>query len=81
MRMNLKIYGQKCFTCLEWGSGSIIHYDMESLTRIYSILVEILMYNRDNLHVGLELHNYEKNGSAPKSKKDVKMVGRVLKHR
>lgn len=64
LRINLKVYGQKCFTCTEWGSGSIIEPDLFRLCRLYSNLVEIVMHQRlaiqkdSNLEKGVQLDSH-----------------------
>lgn len=46
LRYNLKIYGQKCLTCYEWGSGSIMATNMEHLCSLYSLILEIVLYEK-----------------------------------
>lgn len=55
IRHNLKIFGQKCLTCKEWGSGSILATDMKLLSRLYYLIFQIVLYEKLKLEKGREL--------------------------
>ena len=70
LRFNFKIFGQKCFTCDHWGSGSVIEDDLWNLTLIYSNIIEIVMNRKHtDLHKFFRLSNYEKEGTIFKNKR------------
>jgi hypothetical protein len=76
MRMNLKVYGQMCLKCHEWGSGSIIEPDMFNLAQLYGIIIENALHNNKNPEIPIKLSRQEEYGSAPNSKgrnKEVRM--------
>ena len=85
LRFNFKIFGQKCFTCKWWGSGSVIEGDLFNLTLIYGNIIEIMKHRTaENLHLPFELESYEKNGIAPRvegGRKDIRMEGRIIGHK
>ena len=83
MRFNFKIYGQQCWECGEWGSGSVIEGDLWSLLTIYSNILQIIMHGRNDLHTQFRLRAYEMYGRSPSLKRrrgGLRMEGRIIGH-